>query len=121
MLLGLNPIHIDWKLSGSYHVDQKNKFPARQLRAIAEIEIFTQRVVLPPAAFLDARASPQPGRSIEIEKAAAPAARGLLEQKMAIQEDRLHAGEQRISAIQMAPSRLNHPYFRVGKEMDRAF
>src|SRR5216110_962471 len=120
MLLGFKPIHIDGKLGGSYNIGQKNEFPARELRAIAKIEIFTQRVMLPSPAFLDARASPEAGRSVEIEKAAAPAARSLLEQKMHIQEERLHPGEQRISTIQMAPPRLNHPYFRVGKEMDRA-
>ena len=39
--------------------------------------------------------------------------------EMAIKKHRLHPGEQGIAAIQMAPARLNHADFRIGKEMDR--
>src|SRR5689334_13031668 len=77
--------------------------------------------MLPPSALLNAGTPPQPGCSIEIEKPAATAAGGLLEQKMSIQENCLHAGKQRIAPIQMAPPRLNHSDLRVGEEMDGLF
>jgi len=120
MLLRFKPVHIHWKFSGGYNVRKKDKFPTDKLGAIAEIKIFAERVVLPAASLLDTGTPPETGRSIEIEKPAASAARGLLEQEMAIQKDRLHAGEQRITAIQMAPSRLDHSYVRIAEEMDRA-
>src|SRR3712207_7858805 len=47
----------------------------RELRAVAQVEIFGQRVVLPPAAALDRLAAPDPGRSVEVEEAAGAVAR----------------------------------------------
>src|SRR5438105_13220026 len=75
--------------------------------------------MLPAARLFNARFSPEPGRSVEVEKATAARARGLFENEMAVEKHRLHSGEQGIAAIQMAPTRLNHPHFRVGKEIDR--
>src|SRR6476620_12023865 len=40
---------------------------------------------------------------------------------MSIQKNRLRAREQRVAAVQMAPPRLNHSNFWIGKEMDGAF
>src|SRR4030095_70601 len=42
-------------------------------------------------------------------------------QKMSIQKNRLHPCEQRVPAIQMTPSGLDHPYFWIGEEMDGPF
>ena len=120
MLLRFEAVHIDGQLGGRHHVRQENKFPARELRAVAQIEIFGQRVVLPASGFLDAGTPPQTGRPVEIKKSPAPAARCLFEQKMTIEEHRLHAGQQRIAAVQMTPARLNHSDFRVGKKMNGA-
>src|SRR6266487_6358158 len=74
--------------------------------------------MLPAARLFNARFSPEPGRSVEVEKATAARARGLFEHEMAVEKHRLHPGEQGIAAIQMAPARLNHPHFWVGKEID---
>jgi hypothetical protein len=76
--------------------------------------------VLPAAGFLDARAPPKAGRAVEIKKASTSAARRLLEQKMAVQKHGLHAREQRVASIQMAPATLDHPDFRIGEKMDCA-
>src|SRR5262245_39061613 len=40
---------------------------------------------------------------------------------MSIQKDRLHACEQRIAAVQMSPTGLNHSDLWIGKEMDGPF
>src|SRR5438552_8918211 len=74
--------------------------------------------MLPAARLFNARFSPESGRSVEVEKATTARARGLFEHEMAVEKHRLHPGEQGIAAIQMAPARLNHPNFRVGKEID---
>src|SRR6476659_5020342 len=100
MLLRLEAVHIDRQFRRGDYVRQKNKFPARQLRAITQVKIFRQRIVLPATRFIDARAAPEPGRAVEIEKTSAPAARCLLEQEMAVEEHRLHPRKQRITAIQ---------------------
>src|SRR4029450_4239072 len=120
MLLRFEAVHIHRQLRRSYDVGKINESPARELGAIAKIEVFAQRIVLPPSALFDTRTSPQTGGSIEIKKTAAPAARSLLQQEMSIQKNRLHAGEEGINAIQVAPSGLDHSYFRIGKEMNSA-
>ena len=75
--------------------------------------------MLPPARFFDAGLAPQPRGAIEIEKPPAAAPGRLLEQKMPVQKHGLHLREQRVTAIQMAPARLDHANFRVGEIMDR--
>src|SRR5215510_4729439 len=118
MLLRLKAVHIHRQLCRSHNVRKINKFPAGKLGPVAEIEVLTQRVILPAPALLDTGAPPEAGRSIEIEKPAATAARSLLKQKMSIQKNRLHASEQRITAIQMSPAGLDHSHFRVSEVMD---
>src|SRR4029453_11414537 len=111
MLLRLEAVHVYRQLRWRHYVRKVNKFPASELGAIAQIEIFAERIILPAPALLDTGAPPEAGRSIEIEKPAAAATRGLLEQKMSIQKNRLHAGKQRIAAIQMSPAGLDHSHF----------
>src|SRR6516162_9723576 len=84
VLLRFETVHVHRQLGRRHNVGQKNEFPAGKLRAVAQIEIFAKRVVLPTTGFFDACLSPQTGRAVKIEKAAAPAARGLLEHKMAV-------------------------------------
>src|SRR5260370_33028913 len=114
MLLRLESVHVHWKLSGSHNVGQKNKFPAPELGPIAKIEIFSEGIMLPASAFFDTCAPPKTGRPIEVEKAATPAARGLLEQKMPIEKDCLHRRERRITASQITPPGLVPPHLHVG-------
>src|SRR5436190_4481620 len=89
MLLRFETIHVDRQLGRRHHVREKNKFPANELRAIAKIEIFAKRVVLPAPGFFDARFPPQPGGPVEIKETHAAAARRLLEHKVTIQKHRL--------------------------------
>src|SRR5206468_8915029 len=118
MLLRLETVHIHRQLGRSDHVGQINKFPARELRAIAKVEVLAQRISLPASTLFDTRTPPETGGSVKVEKTAAAAAGGLLKQKVSIQKDRLHAREQRIPTIQMAPASLDHPYFWISKKMD---
>src|SRR5437667_1193777 len=93
MLLRLEAVHVHRQLRRCYDVGKINEFPAGKLSAITQIEVFAQRIVLPASTLLYARAPPQPGRSVKIEKPAATAARGLFKQKMSIQKDCLHPRE----------------------------
>ena len=119
VLLRLEAVHVHRQLRRRDHVRKENELPARELRAITQIQIFGERVVLPASRLVDAGAPPQTGRAVEIEETAAAAPGRLLEQKMAIEKHRLHAGEQRVAAIQVAPARLDHSHLRVGEKMDR--
>src|SRR2546426_12288826 len=75
----------------------------------------------PAAGFMKAGAGQEPRRAIKVKETAAPAARRLLEKKMAIEKHGLYACEQRITAVQMPPACLNHAYFWIGKKINRAF
>ena len=99
MLLGLETIHVHRQLGRRHDVGKEDKSPTSELGAIAQIEIFTQSIVLPTPGLLDARAPPKPGCAVEIKKTSAPAARRLLEQEMAVQKHGLHPREQRVAAI----------------------
>ena len=54
MLLRLETIHVYRELGWSNDVRKINELPAGELRPIAQIEVLAQRIVLPPAALLDA-------------------------------------------------------------------
>src|SRR4029077_2063609 len=120
VLLRLETVHIDRQFGRRDHVGQKNELPSHQLRAVTKVKIFAKRVVLPSASFLNAGAPPKTRRSVEVEEASASAARRLLEQKMTIQKHCLNPRQQRITAVQMPPTRLDHADLRVGEEMDGA-
>src|SRR5205814_6258701 len=81
--------------------------------------ILGQSVVLPAARLLDARCAPKPGGSVEIKKASASAPRDLLEQQVTIEKHRLHAREERVAAVKVTPTCLDHSDFRVGEKVDR--
>src|SRR5439155_26654887 len=103
MLLRLEAIHVHGQLGRSHNVRKIDKFPAYELGTITEIEILAQCIILPASGLLDVVKSPESGCSIDIEKTAAAAASGLLQQKVSVQKDGLHARVQRITAIQLPP------------------
>src|SRR5439155_15713949 len=86
-----------------------DELPAEQLRAVAEVEILRQRVVLPAARRIDRLAAPDAGRPVEVEEAAAAMAGPVLEDEMGGEQDRLDPGQQGVIVIDVAPARLHHP------------
>ena len=94
MLLRLEAVHVYGQLGGRDYVREENKFPAGELRAITQVEIFGQGIVLLAARFIDARPAPESRRSVEIEETPAAAASGLLEEQMSVEEHRLDPREQ---------------------------
>ena len=94
MLLRLERVHLDRHFRRRHHVGQEDEAPAAQLRAVAEVEVLGQRVVLPSAGVGDRFTPPHARGPVEVEEAAAAAARRLLEQQMAVQEHGLHPREQ---------------------------
>ena len=63
MLLRFERVHLDRQFRRRHVVGQEDELPAAQLRAIAEIEIFGQRVVLPAAGIHDRRRAARCPRS----------------------------------------------------------
>src|SRR5262249_54482108 len=93
VLLRFETVHVYRQFGRRDDVGQENKFPTGQLRAVAKIEVFAKRIMLPAPRFLDAGLPPQTSGAVEIEEAPAAATRGLLEDEVTVQEHRLHAGK----------------------------
>src|SRR6185436_19747886 len=98
-------------------IRQEHEPPAFQLRAVAEIEIFGERIVLPAARVIDRLAPPHAGGAVEIEEAAGAIAAAMLQDEVGVQQNRLNLGQQRVVAIEVTPARLHHPDLLVLLEM----
>src|SRR3954471_11198132 len=103
MLLRLEGVHLDRHFRRGDYVGHEDEPPALELSPIAEIEILGQRVVLPPAGVVDRDAPPDTGRAVEVEEAAAAIPPAVLEHEVAVEQDRLGFGEQRIVLVDMPP------------------
>jgi len=75
--------------------------------------------VLPAAGVGDRRAAPDPGGAVEIEEAPGAAARPVLHDEVPVEHDRLHLGEQRVAAVDVAPAGLHHPHLRLVEVAER--
>src|SRR5262249_56571979 len=86
----------------------EDEWPAAQLGAVAQIEIFGPRVVLPAAGVVDRETAPDAGRPVEVEDAPAGVAAAVLEDEMTVEEDRLDLREQRVVLVDVPPACLDH-------------
>ena len=96
----------------------ERKAPTRHLRPVADVQVFGERVVLPAARVGERLPAPQPGRTVEVEESAAAAAAPLFDQEVAVQEERLGAGQPRFVFVEVVPAGLHHadPGIRHGGE-----
>src|SRR4029079_18141333 len=115
LLLPFEGVKLDRDLRRWDHAWHEHESPAAQLRAIAEVEIFGERVVLPAAGVVDRRPPPHAGGAVEVEEPAAAVAAAVLEDEMAVEQDRLDLGEQRVVLVDVPPARLHHRDFAVAE------
>jgi len=118
VLLRLERIHLHRHLGGRDQVLQEDEAPAAQLRAVAQVEIFGQRVVLPAAGVGNRRPAPDARGAVEVEEMPRPVAAAVLEDEVAVQEDRLDLRQQRVVLVDVPPPRLHHRHLRIGEELD---
>ena len=85
----LKAVHLHRHFRRRDQVRQEHEPPAAQLRAVAEIEILGQRVVLPAAGVGDGRAPPDARRAVEVEEEPGAVAAAVLEHEVAVEQDRL--------------------------------
>src|SRR5581483_1013226 len=88
-------------------------------RAIREVGILGERVMLPAPRIRDCLPTPYARRAIEIEEHTAARASGMLQHKMAIQQDGFHFCEEGIIPVDMGPSRLDHANPGIAKVVNR--
>ena len=71
--------------------------------------------MLPAAGFFNGRSAPEAGGAVEVDPGPAAVAGGVLDDKVAVEEDRLAAGQQAFGAVEVAPARLHHAQLGVGE------
>ena len=96
------------KLGRDAHLVAQDEAPARHLRPVADVEVLDQRVVMPSARFLECASAPQPRRSVELEEPSTPVPSPLLHQEVAVEQQRLGAGQPRFVFVEVVPARLHH-------------
>src|SRR5207237_77880 len=84
-LLAFEGIHFNGEFGRTNDMRQIQKLPASHLRAIAEIRIFCQRVMLPSTGRFNRFSPPDSCCAVEIEKASGKMASAVLDNEMAIE------------------------------------
>ena len=115
MLLRLERVHLHRHFGGRDDAGHEHEPPAAQLRAIAEVEILGQRVVLPAARIVDRDAAPDAGGAVEVEEAAAAVAAAVFEDEVTVEQNRLDLRQQRVVLVDVAPARLHHADLRIAE------
>jgi hypothetical protein len=86
VLLRFERIHLDRHFGRRDEIRQEQELPSTKLRAVTEIEIFRQRIVLPAARVADRHAPPHARRAVEVEEAAGPVAAAVLEHEVPVEQ-----------------------------------
>src|SRR5262249_51385358 len=113
MLLRLEGVHLDRQLRRRDQVGEEEEPPAAQLRAVAQVQILSERVVLPAARIVDRNPAPDARRAVEVEEAARAVAGAVLEHEVAVEQHGLDTREQRVVLIEVAPAGLDERQLRV--------
>ncbi len=97
---------------------QEQELPPLQLRAVGQVQILGEGIVLPAAGVLDASSAPHAGRAVEAHEPPAAIAGCVLDHEVPVQQDGLRLGQQRLVTVDMVPPSLNHSDFGVGEMVD---
>jgi hypothetical protein len=79
-----------------------------QLRAVAQVEVLGEGVVLPAARVVDGGAPPDARGAVEVEEAPAAVPAAVLEDEMTVEQNGLNPREQRVVFVDVAPAGLDH-------------
>src|SRR4029077_18592124 len=93
---------------GTLDILQVQESPATKLRAIREIGIFGERVVLPAAGVLYGFAAPDARGAVEIKETPAAGACTMLDNEMAVEENTFDFRERGVITVEIRPAGLHH-------------
>lgn len=91
----------------------QHEAPARHLGAVADVEVFGEGVRLPSPGVGQGPAAPEPRGPVEVEEAAAQVPPALLQEEVAVEEERLGAGQPGVVLVEVVPAGLHHAGARV--------
>ena len=110
--------HLRRQLGRGRVLGQVDELPALELGPVAQVQVFGQRVVLPAAGVVDRGAAPDAGGAVEVHEPAAAVAGRVLDDEVAVEEDRLALGQQAGVAVEVVPADLDHADLGVGEVVD---
>ncbi len=113
VLLGAEGADVHGELRRADHIGEEQEPPAFELGPVGQVQVLGEGVVVPSARLLDGAAAPDPGGAVEIEEGAGPVAGRVLQDEMAVQEERLHPRQERVIRVDVAPPGLHHAQGRV--------
>ena len=90
------------------------------MRAVTEVGILGQRIVLPAAGVVDHFAAQNTGRAVEVEEVARARTGPVLQDKVPVQQHGFHFGQKAVIAIQIAPAGLHDADCGVCEMLDGA-
>ncbi len=99
---------------------QEDELPAAQLRAVDEVEVLGERVVLPAAGVGDALRRQMPAVPLKLKKRPERLRAVCSMTKWPSSKMRLRLGEDGVVAVEVPPAHLHHADLRVGEEGHRA-
>ncbi len=117
-LLRLKGIHLDGQLRGADNVGIIDELPALKLRAITQIGVFGQRIVLPAAGVVNGRAPPHAGGAIEVKEAARKVSGAVLDHEVAVQQNGFDFRQVRIVAVDPRPAALHDCHLGICEIMN---
>src|SRR5579859_70284 len=95
-LLRLKGGHLNGYFGWADNILQIDELPALHLRAVAEVGVFGESVMLPAASLLDCLASPHPGGSVEVEEDAGTGTAAVLQDEMTVQQNGLNLSKKAV-------------------------
>ena len=121
VLLRFEAVHFGRQLGRCAYFFEIVDFPAAQLSADAEVEVFGEGVGLPPAGIFYGASAPHTCRAIELQQKVAKAAPRLLHAEVDVELQGLQAGDETVVFIEVFPSGLHHADPGVVEVGDGAF
>ncbi len=121
VLLAFEGVDFWGKFGGAGEPGKEKEFPASKLCSVGEVDVFGECVVLPAATVCDGLFTPDASCAVEVDPCTGAVAGGMFDDEMAIEEDSLAFGEERVIAVDVSPLGLDHAEFGIGKEIDGAF
>ena len=116
-LLRLEGVHGDREFGRGGDLGHENELPVEELGPVGEVEVLGEGVSLPASSVLDRRPPPDARRSVEVEEAPRHVASAVLGHEVAVQQDGLHVGEERVVAVQVVPAGLHEAGPPVGEQV----
>jgi len=110
--------HLRGQFRGSAELREVDELPALDLCAVAEVEVLGEGILLPPAGIVDGGAAPHASRPVKVHEPPAAVSRGVFDDKVPVEEDRLTAGQDGGVAVQVVPADLHHSDLVIGEVRD---